>query len=102
MTPASAGTWLAPALGMLAKLATALGLLLVLGGVFACGPKSQHAVATTAAVLLCYPETLQGGTLVEAAPVSITGEPTGPDSGDDTEVVPEALLGPEPFATEPR
>lgn len=80
---------------MLAKLATTLGLLMVFGGLFACGPKSQNAAIQTANVLLCFPETFEGGTLAEKG----YGEPTGPDGGDsEIEVVPEHLLGPEPHA----
>jgi hypothetical protein len=80
---------------MLAKLATLLGLVMVLGAVFACGPKSQNAAIQTVNVLLCYPETLEGGTLAEKG----YGEPTGPDGdGAAAETVPEELLGPDSFA----
>ena len=70
-----------------------IGLVLVLGGLFACGAKSQNAAIQTANVLLCYPETLEGGTLAERG----YGEPRGIDDTDETvEIVPEHLLGPEP------
>jgi len=94
MTSAKSGTRLALYEGMLSRIATFLGMLMVLAGVFACGPKATNAALTTAAVLACFPETLEGGTLAEKG----YGDPGGPGVETTDEVVPEHLLGPDPFA----